>query len=185
MKFVFTKCISIILLSMGIVSSHAQSTSGQKSNDVLKLIGSANSPRSFTFCDADKNARQCKNSKGLKAGGLGGAFIPLGLELKSFRIVNRKTNGNSAQIVSKLDTLVNGIAPKCKNSESTISASSKKLEFKGFYCNWLAIGNVVANVTLDIQDVDTRRKTFSGKYTIRLVGTGNMFGKGHFIARAS
>ena len=182
MRFISTMFLSAAILTTGFVSSKAQAPKNA-SNELVKLLGSANGPRSFNFCDADKSTRRCKGAKGLKAGGLGGAFIPLGLEVKGFKIVGRNPAGNNVQIVSRFETEVNKVAPKCKDAEGTINASSDKLEFKGFYCNWLAIGNVVARITLDVDNVDARRKTFSGKYTLRLVGTGNMFGKGYFTAK--
>lgn len=184
MKYISATLLSTCLLASGILPTHAQSVSKSKSKDLLKLIGSNKSPQTFKFCDANKATRQCKGTKGLKARGLGGAFIPLALEVKGFRITQRTISGGNAQIVSKFDTEVNKIPPKCKDANGILNASSGKLEFKGFFCNWLAIGNVITRVTLDIDNVDIERKTFSGKYTLRLVGTGNMFGRGHFVVKA-
>lgn len=184
MKYASITLLSAMVFIYGAGTTLAQQIGNKPKSNLVKLIGAKNNLRSFRFCDADKSTRQCKSAKGLKAVGLGGAFIPLGLEVKGFRISNRKSVGNNVQFTSKFNTEVNGIAPKCKDSVSTINVSSGKLEFKGFYCNWLAIGNVVARVKLEVDRVDVKRKTFSGKYTLRLVGTGNMFGKGYFTAKA-
>ncbi len=179
-KAFYIACLAVA----GIMSPQNHTVSAQQPNELIKLLAGSQAPRNFKFCDADKSTRQCKGSKGLKAVGLGGAFLPLGLEVTSLRITSRSASKNNVKLVTKFQTEVNGIAPKCKDANGQYESVTKKLKFKGFYCNWLAIGNVIATFDMDIDRVDLAKKNFSGKYTLRLVGTGNMFGKGYFIAKA-
>ncbi len=177
-----TAVLSSFLLAIT-MPAQAQTITGKAAGELNKIVSASGAPRSFKFCDADKSSGKCKSAKGLRAIGLGGAFIPLGLEVKGFKVTGKTKNAAGTLLTTKFDTVVNGIAPKCKDTSLKVPANARKLEFKGFYCNWLAIGNVVARVTLDVDKVNVKRKSFSGSYTLRLVGTGNMFGKGKFVAQ--
>ncbi len=51
-----------------------------------------------------------------------------------------------------------------------------------FYCNWAGIGNVLTNIDLSIDSINTADKTFTGFYKISFYGTGNATGSGSFKA---
>lgn len=152
-----------------------------------RLLSQKMSPKGFRFCGVDKKTNTCKGKSGIRGAGLGGTVLPLVLNVKSFDILDRSKAGNTWTLATKFKASVNGIPPACAKTTGTVSLSAKKpgqLNYKTFYCNWLGIGNVVTKVKLNIETVDLKTRSFSGKYTVRFNGTGNVFGAGLFKAFA-
>jgi hypothetical protein len=56
------------------------------------------------------------------------------------------------------------------------------VELPNFFCNWMAIGNVVVNADLSIDNIDLKTRTFTGYYKITFHGTGNASGSGYYRA---
>lgn len=145
------------------------------------------SPKGFRFCAANKKTGECKGKRGLGGVGLGGALLPLALEVKSFDILDRSKTGDTWSLQTKFKARVNGIPPACAKTTGTILLSKSKageLNYRSFYCNWLGIGNVVTKVKLKIDSVDLKGRSFAGSYSVRFNGTGNVFGAGRFRAFA-
>ena len=158
-----------------------------KTKQLTRLFDKKLSPKGFRFCGVDKKTGDCKGKTGIRGAGLGGTVVPLVLDIKSFNILSRKKIGNNLSFKSKFKARVNGIPPACAKTTGTITFSSSKvdeLNYKTFYCNWLGVGNVLTKVKLKIDDVDLKTRSFSGKYTVRFNGTGNVFGAGRFKAFA-
>nr|MDJ0789558.1 hypothetical protein [Myxococcota bacterium] len=67
--------------------------------------------------------------------------------------------------------------------ELTINESgSANLEYGGFYCNWILIGNVVTRLRMSVDRIDLREGSFAGYYDLRFNGTGNAGGSGYYRA---
>jgi hypothetical protein len=62
------------------------------------------------------------------------------------------------------------------------SANNFTLEFPNFYCNWMAIGNVVTTIKLSIDSIDLNKQSFAGFYSMAFYGTGNANGSGYYKA---
>jgi len=158
-------------------------------SELSALFETSAAPKSYTLCAADKTTRTCKGERGPTAKGLGGLFIPLRLNVREMTILSQIERSSEEDgepekidILASFDTRVNGIAPKCKEARGWIEPDTGVLEFQRFYCRWLAIGNVAARVKLTIDRVNQEDGTFSGQYRLRLNGTGNLFGRGYFLA---
>ncbi|MEM8797051.1 MAG: hypothetical protein AAGE61_15925 [Pseudomonadota bacterium] len=159
----------------------------KKAKALKQLFDEDVSPKGFRFCGVDQKTGECKGKSGMRGAGLGGTLLPLVLEIKSVKILERSRQDGKLSLKSKFKASVNGIPPACARTTGTITLSASEpaeLNYKNFYCNWLGIGNVLTKVKLTIEDVDLEGRRFSGKYNVRFNGTGNVFGTGRFIAFA-
>jgi hypothetical protein len=117
--------------------------------------------------------------------GLGGLALPLVMELSGLEVQSSTATPTGLELRTKVDAKVNGIPPWCRKVKGSVewaNAAKPSLTLPNFYCNWAVIGNVSMTMTLTVDRVDTANKTFSGKYTVRFVGTRNAFGSGDFQA---
>lgn len=132
--------------------------------------------RAFTFCVADGTSRQCETpSSGLSAQGLGGLFLPLAAEVETIRFGSEK---------ARLSLVVNDIAARCTRGSIDWSVGPREVKIGRIFCNWLVIGNVVANLRLTVDWVESVDR-FGGRYTIGFGGTGNGSGSGYYVAETT
>lgn len=137
------------------------------------------------LCEADANTKQCiNNGSGISAIGIGGIFLPLIMDMKGIEVSHSKLSDNQIIIKTKLDAKINKISPWCGIVKGKIVSdnASVKINLSNFYCNWAVIGNVLTNINLSIDSIDTTARTFSGFYKISFYGTGNATGSGFFKA---
>ena len=65
---------------------------------------------------------------------------------------------------TKLVATVSEITPICGNVDGKIimrTTNIANLELTNFYCNWMAIGNVVANIKLSIDGIRLNEQSFT------------------------
>jgi hypothetical protein len=56
------------------------------------------------------------------------------------------------------------------------------VQFKNFYCNWVAVGNVIVNADFSIDNINLKDRVFTGFYKVTFHGTGNAGGSGYYKA---
>ena len=134
------------------------------------------------LCEAETASKQCvKGDPGISAKGIGGLFLPLKLYVKGIAVHSVDGSSLKAAVESKVDA----VTPLCGAVEIDImtqQSSAASLHLKPFYCNWLAIGNVIVNAELSIDTISSKANVFTGYYKISFHGTGNALGSGYFRA---
>lgn len=69
-----------------------------------------------------------------------------------------------------------------RNVTPDLPCQAVTLHLRSFYCNWIIIGNVLANVDLSIDDIDSHNSTFNGFYKVTFYGTRVAAGSGYYKA---
>ena len=129
---------------------------------------------SLAFCETVAQGRQCDaESRGLKAAGLGGVFLPLDATLTRMSLRAGQAD---------FDMSINGIPASCATAPVELNDSARSLTASGFYCNWAGIGNVLATVQLTADWQAGGADIIGGRYLLRFNGTGNGAGAGTFRA---
>jgi hypothetical protein len=138
------------------------------------------------LCEADPSSKECKvDSEGISATGVGGLFIPLVLRVSGMRVSQERQSPDGLAIDVAVDSKADGIPPLCATADGTVISrdnDTASLRIGNFYCNWLAVGNVLANADLSIDKINLKDKTFTGYYRLTFHGTGNVAGSGYYKA---
>ena len=152
------------------------------------LFVGADAPGAFVFCEAVPETGQCEDENdGLSASGVGGVLLPLFMEVSGMTVLEAARDGDGWTLTSDFDAAVNGIPPLCDDADGRASINplgSANIDFGGFYCNWLVIGNVITQVELSVDFVDPAARAFTGYYALQFNGTGNAGGSGYYRAEA-
>jgi hypothetical protein len=161
----------------------AQATPGEAVSSLfLRQAG----PYTIVLCDADQVTSECiKGEGGLSATGVGGFFLPLIMDLSGIEVDEAVLRKEAIELKTRLISTVSEIAPVCGNVNGKIimrATNIANLELINFYCNWMAIGNVVTNIKLSIDGIRLNEHSFTGFYSISLYGTGNANGSGYYKA---
>jgi hypothetical protein len=143
-------------------------------------------PYTIVLCNADPATDTCiESSAGLSAIGVGGIFLPLIMDLSGIEVNNAELVEETIRLKTRLVSTVNKIAPKCGDVVGKINIRTGNIvniELDNFYCNWMAVGNVVTNIKLSIDGISLKEQSFTGFYSISLHGTGNANGSGYYKA---
>jgi hypothetical protein len=138
------------------------------------------------LCEADQTSRECKKEQqGIAATGVGGLLLPLSLRVTALIISNETESPDGWAIETSVSSKVDGVAPLCRSVRGKILVrqnDTMSVELPNFYCNWMAVGNVVVKADLSIDNIDLKARTFSGFYKITFHGTGNASGSGYYRA---
>jgi hypothetical protein len=152
---------------------------------VAQLFGSG-TPYTVKLCEADLLSKECKpDGEGISATGVGGLFFPLILRVSGMHVSQERQSAEGLAIDVSFDSKADGIPPLCATAEGTIISednSTASIRIGNFYCNWMAVGNVLANAALSIDRVNLQEKTFTGYYKLMFHGTGNVAGSGYYKA---
>jgi len=139
-----------------------------------------------TLCEADQGSRQCKKEQqGIAANGVGGFLLPLSLRVTALTVSNETESPDGWLIDTAVSSKVDAIAPLCHSVRGKVMVRENdtvSVDLPSFYCNWLAVGNVLVTADLSIDNIDLGAKTFSGFYRITFHGTGNAAGSGYYRA---
>ena len=139
-----------------------------------------------SLCEADQTSRECRREQqGIAATGVGGFFLPLSLRVTALMISNETESPDGWVIDTSVSSKVDAIAPLCRSVRGKILVrqnDTMSVELPNFYCNWMAVGNVVVKADLSIDNIDLKARTFSGFYKITFHGTGNASGSGYYRA---
>jgi hypothetical protein len=159
---------------------------GQDTHQAMAALFGADPPYVITLCEADPSSKACKpDSKGISATGVGGLFIPLALRVRSLRVSQARPSAEGWAIDVSFDSRADGVAPMCATAQGAIIAradNTASIRIGNFYCNWMAVGNVLARADLSIDSIDVADRTFTGYYRLTFHGTGNVAGSGYFRA---
>ncbi len=143
-------------------------------------------PFKITLCEADKINKSCiKEDGGISARGIGGIGLPLFMDMKGIDISKIAAEDDHWTFNSTLDAQINEIPTWCGNVSGEITTHENQtahIEQANFYCNWAVIGNVLTNIDLAIDSINTTDNSFTGYYKISFIGTGNGAGSGYFKA---
>jgi hypothetical protein len=152
---------------------------------VGELFGLA-TPYTVKLCEADLASRECKQgSKAITATGVGGLLLPLTLHVKGLVVSRESQSDEGLSLDASFDSAVDGISPLCATARGKIVSrdnNTASVQFGDFYCNWVAIGNVLVNADFSIDSINLQDKVFTGFYKITFHGTGNAAGSGYFKA---
>jgi hypothetical protein len=150
------------------------------------LFTRLNAPFKITLCEADKISKNClKNEGGISARGFGGIGLPLFLDMTGIELSKIAAEDDIWVFDSTLDAQINEIPTWCGNVSGEISTENNQnahIEQANFYCNWAVIGNVLTNIDLAIETINSTENSFTGYYKISFIGTGNGAGSGYFKA---
>ncbi len=153
------------------------------------LFAHPDAPQRFRLCEADPETGDCDDADdGLTAIGLGGAALPLYMDVDALSVSQVEREGEGWTFESRFDSRVNGIPPLCTDATAELQVNdvgSANIEYGGFYCNWILIGNVVTRLKLSIDRIDLPSQSFGGYYALSFNGTGNAVGQGYFRATPS
>ncbi len=138
------------------------------------------------LCEADPVSKQCtKGSDSIRANGVGGLLLPLTLHLSGMTVNEQSPAGAGWAIETSVQSKVDAIPPVCRTAHGQILLRDNDtitVQLRNFYCNWVIVGNVLVNVDLSIDHIDSRNKAFTGFYKITFHGTGNAAGSGYYRA---
>ena len=142
----------------------------------------------FTLCEANAQTGRClEPTVGLAGYGLGGIFLPLLMRVEGFELNRNSTKSEGAFRIA-FSTTVNEIPPFCSETDAEfaiLQGDILRLGTTPFFCNWVGIGNVVAQIEFAIDRVNAGSRSFTGRYALQLNGTGNAIGEGYFRADAA
>jgi hypothetical protein len=152
---------------------------------VAQLFGTA-TPYTIRLCEADPSSKECKaEDEGISATGVGGLFLPLFLHVHGMRVSQERPSADGLAIEVSFESNADGIPPLCATADGRVISRGNNtalLEASNFYCNWMAVGNVLANADLSIDRIDLKDRTFTGYYKLTFYGTGNVSGSGYYKA---
>lgn len=191
------RCASIIVMLTALTAcgttSHfveqpplaIEGSQGDTRQAVAQLFGTE-TPYAIKLCEADPATKDCKkDSESISATGVGGLFIPLVLRVHGMRVSQEHPSADGIAIEVSFDSSADGIPPICATADGNIISrdnSTAVIQASNFYCNWLAVGNVLVNADLSIDGIDLKNKTFTGYYKLVFHGTGNVSGSGYYKA---
>jgi hypothetical protein len=143
-------------------------------------------PYRVSLCEADPVSKDCKTgSDGVRANGIGGLFIPLVLKVSGMTVSKQSPSDSGWAIDAAVQSKADGIPPLCRTAHGQIllrDNSTITVQLQNFYCNWVAVGNVIVNTDFSIDHIDSQNKVFNGFYKITFHGTGNAAGSGYYRA---
>jgi len=143
-------------------------------------------PYTVSLCEADQTSRECrKGNPGIGATGVGGLLIPLSLHVTALTIKKETQSADGWDIDAAVDSKVDAVTPLCRTAHGRVVARANDtmaVRLPSFYCNWLAVGNVLVNADFSIDSIDLKGKSFTGFYKITFHGTGNASGSGYYRA---
>lgn len=143
-------------------------------------------PYTVSLCQADRVSKACrKGNPGITASGVGGLLLPLSLHVTAIVVKSERPSSDGWDIDASVTSRVDAIPPLCRTVHGKILARANdtlSVELHSFYCNWMAVGNVLVNADLSIDSIDLKRRSFTGFYRISFHGTGNAAGSGYYRA---
>lgn len=151
---------------------------------VAQLFG-ADTPYTVKLCEADPASKDCKkDSDSISATGVGGLLFPLFLHVHGLQVSQTRPSADGLAIEVSFDSTADGIPPICATADGKIISrdNTALIQASNFYCNWLAVGNVLVNADLSIDRIDLKNKAFTGYYKLAFHGTGNVSGSGYYKA---
>lgn len=152
---------------------------------VSELFASG-TPYTVKLCEADPSSRQCKpEGKGITATGVGGLVLPLTLHVRGLTVSRETQALDGWAFEASLDARVDAISPLCGTVRGKIVSrdnNTASVQLRNFYCNWVAVGNVIVNADLSIASIDLKDRQFTGFYRVTFHGTGNAAGSGYYKA---
>ena len=153
---------------------------------VGELFGSLGPPYTVKVCEADPSTKSCTaKNEGITASGVGGLFLPLTMHVNGMDVKALKPSPDGLALEASLDATVDGIAPFCGTVGGKVISrdnNTASVEMSNFYCNWMGIGNVIANADFSIDTINLEQKAFTGFYKLTFHGTGNATGSGYYKA---
>jgi hypothetical protein len=191
-RLILTICVSLTLPACGTTRRFVDQPQ-------LTIDGFDNTPRQATaqlfdevtpyhvsLCEADPISKACKRgSDGVRANGVGGLFIPLLLNVSGMTISMQSPSGSGWAIDAAVQSKADGIPPLCRTAHGHILLRDNNtitVQLHNFYCNWLAVGNVIVNTDFSVDHIDSQNRVFNGFYKITFHGTGNAVGSGYYRA---
>ena len=158
----------------------------QTAHQAATELFDGSTPHTVNLCEADPVSRQCKNgSDSIRANGVAGLFFPLTLNLTGITVSQQHQSDTALSIDATVRSKVDGIPPLCRTAHGQILLKDNDavtVHLRSFYCNWVIVGNVLANVDLSIDHIDSHNRTFNGFYKITSYGTGVAAGSGYYRA---
>jgi hypothetical protein len=143
-------------------------------------------PYTVSLCEANQTSRECREgNRGITATGVGGLLIPLSLHVTALMIKRENQSADGWDIDASVDSKVDAITPLCLTAHGKVVERANdtiSIRLPNFYCNWLAVGNVLVNADLSIDSIDLKDRSFTGFYKITFHGTGNASGSGYYRA---
>lgn len=162
-----------------------EGSQGEKRQAVAQLFG-ADTPYTVKLCEADPASRDCKkDSDSISATGVGGLLFPLFLHVHGLEVSQAHPSADGLAIEVSFNSTADGIPPICATADGKIISRDNNtalIQASNFYCNWLAVGNVLVNADLSIDRIDLKNKIFTGYYKLAFHGTGNVSGSGYYKA---
>lgn len=151
-----------------------------------RLFGKTQLPFKIQLCEADPSTGRCITGKGgISAAGLGGVVLPLVLDVSEIEVFEVRKDEREYSFTSTIKATVNKLPPACGKVKGRIKLSdsgSVLIDLSNFYCNWAIIGNVITNMELSLDSIDPKKRTFTGYYSLKFIGTGNAGGSGYYRA---
>jgi hypothetical protein len=143
-------------------------------------------PYKVRLCEADPVSKDCKKgSDGVRANGVGGLFIPLVLNVFGMTVSKQSPSDSGWAIDAAVQSKADGVPPLCRTAHGQILLRDNNtitVQLQSFYCNWVAVGNVLVNADFSIDHIDSQNRVFNGFYKITFHGTGNAAGSGYYRA---
>jgi hypothetical protein len=106
-------------------------------------------PHKVSLCEADPVSKDCKKgSDGVRANGVGGLFLPLILNVNGMTVSKQSPSDSGWAIDAAVQSKADGIPPLCRIAHGQILSRDNNtitVKLQNFYCNWLAVGNVLVN----------------------------------------
>jgi len=103
----------------------------------------------FTLCEANAQTGRClEPTVGLAGYGLGGIFLPLLMRVEGFEL-NRNSAKSEGALRIAFSTIVNEIPPFCSETDAEfeiLEGDILRLGATPFFCNWVGVGNVIAQI---------------------------------------
>jgi hypothetical protein len=162
-----------------------EGTPGDTRQAIAQLFG-AETPYTIKLCEADPTTKTCKkDSKSISATGVGGLFIPLVLHVHGMRVSREHPSADGLAIEVSFDSSADGIPPICATADGKVTLrghDTALIQAGNFYCNWMAVGNVLVKADLSIDRIDLKNEAFTGYYKLVFHGTGNVSGSGYYKA---
>jgi len=158
---------------------------GSMFNGIYQLFRQ-NEDTIFKVCEADPSSHACTEDS-ISYFVLGGP-IPGKGSLEEGKIagisVDKRTNTLETTVASNMKFI--GTPLVCADHTTVVKvlgADRITLEDSPYYCNWMAVGNVMASFNMAIDYVDLDKGRIGGYYTHAVSGTGIGKGSGYALLR--
>jgi hypothetical protein len=191
-RLLWTTCISLTLPACGtthlFVDQPKLTVDGADTTPrgATAQLFDGDTPYTVSLCEADPISKDCKKgSGGVRANGVGGLFIPLVLSVSGMTVSRQSPVDSGWAIDAAVHSKADGIRPLCRTAHGQILLRDNNtitMQLQHFYCNWVAVGNVIVNADFSIDHIDSQNKLFNGFYKITFHGTGNAAGSGYYRA---